>query len=175
MVGCHGVRRPGPGRCLRPGVGVVGGGRWRWSGPLAAPCPRHARPAPGASRSRAVVPGPVGLGALQPGVCCVSRPLPRLPGRGSSWRPGWCPGGWRRSVPGRPRQVPAPQPGRAGDGCQRPLVPRSRCQPRLTPSVRRLFDFRLQQDRLFREPDFEEDLYTLEKLEEYRRQTKLGA
>jgi len=27
---------------------------------------------------------------------------------------------------------------RAGDGCQRPLVPRSRCQQRLTPSVRRL-------------------------------------
>ena len=24
----------------------------------------------------------------------------------------------------------------AGDGCQRPLVPRSRCPPRLTPSVR---------------------------------------
>jgi len=32
--------------------------------------------------------------------------------------------------------VPA-EPWRAGDGCQRPLVPRSRCQPRLTPSVRR--------------------------------------
>src|SRR5438128_10509607 len=27
---------------------------------------------------------------------------------------------------------------RAGDGCQRPLVPRSRCPPRLTPSVRPL-------------------------------------
>jgi len=27
------------------------------------------------------------------------------------------------------------QPRRAGDGCQRPLVPRSRCPPRLTPSV----------------------------------------
>ena len=29
------------------------------------------------------------------------------------------------------------EPRRAGDGCQRPLVPRSRFQPRLTPSVRR--------------------------------------
>jgi hypothetical protein len=26
------------------------------------------------------------------------------------------------------------EPRRAGDGCQRPLVPRSRCPPRLTPS-----------------------------------------
>jgi hypothetical protein len=28
------------------------------------------------------------------------------------------------------------EPRRAGDGCQRPLVPRSRCLPRLTPGVR---------------------------------------
>jgi hypothetical protein len=27
------------------------------------------------------------------------------------------------------------EPRRAGDGCQRPLVPRSRCLPRLTPGV----------------------------------------
>src|SRR5438093_7064289 len=27
-------------------------------------------------------------------------------------------------------------PTRTGDGCQRPLVPRSRCPPRLTPGVR---------------------------------------
>jgi hypothetical protein len=30
------------------------------------------------------------------------------------------------------------EPGGAGDGKQRPLVPRSRCSPRLAPSVRRL-------------------------------------
>jgi hypothetical protein len=27
------------------------------------------------------------------------------------------------------------EPRRAGDGCQRPLVPRSRCLPRLTPGA----------------------------------------
>jgi len=31
--------------------------------------------------------------------------------------------------------------GRAGDGCQHPLVPRSRCPPRLTPGVGLLSTF----------------------------------
>ena len=34
---------------------------------------------------------------------------------------------WSTGCPAEPR--------RAGDGCQRPLVPRSRCLPRLTPGV----------------------------------------
>ena len=69
----------------------------------------------------------------------VSPDHPSPTGCSGLLRRGWCLRGRRRSVAGRRghlRREPATQQRRAGDGCQRPLVPRSRCPPRLTPSVR---------------------------------------
>ena len=103
--------------------------------------PPHQARHGGAARSRAVVQGTRVPRALHPCPWCrVSRHLPSPRACGGIRRPGWGPRGWRRSVTGRrgpPRREPATQQKRAGDGCQRPLVPRSRCPPRLTPSVRR--------------------------------------
>ena len=128
--------RPAPcaGRWVWSGVGARSGGR------LARSDSRQRQASHGASRCREVVQGSGVPHALHPGAWCrVSGYRPRSLGHCGSRCPGRCPRGWRWSVPGtpgRPRRSPAPQQRHAGDGGQRPLVPRSRCPPRLMPSVR---------------------------------------
>src|SRR5439155_8916023 len=96
----------------------------------------------GASRYRAGVLGTVVPSALPPWAGCVSRPLPRPPGRGGLWQPGWYPRAWRWSVAGRPGPAPrspAPQHGAGGDGPQRTFCGRRGsvpCGPRLSLGVR---------------------------------------
>ena len=116
---------------LRPCVGAGYGVWWRWSGPPAAPgTPRGHRAARSSCRAwrcqalSIVVPGAVSA--------AISHGLPGMVASSG-------PGGWRQSVTGKagcPRRASATQQGLAGDGKQRPLVPHSRCSPRLMPSVR---------------------------------------
>ena len=122
-------------------VGIPGSGSSVGVGCMHPPWRQHARL--GASRYRAGVLGTVVPRALPPWAGCVSRPLPRPPGRGGIWQPGWYPRAWRWSVAGRPGPAPrspAPQHGAGGDGPQRTFCGRRGsvpCGPRLSLGVRR--------------------------------------
>ena len=109
------------------------GGRQR-RGPVASGQHRWA------ARDRAVRPGTVALRARPR---CLSPGQPPSPTTSRAWRqpggqgvhtPGWW--RWVAGRPGPPRPYSAPQPRRAGDRFQPPLVPRCGFQRRLTPSVR---------------------------------------
>jgi len=113
--------------------------RWR-SGSPAAPRSSRVRPAPVGRARPGGQAGHGGAACASPVPVAVSAPSAHgLQGVAATGGQEVHPPGWWWSVagrPGPPRLYSAPQPRRAGDGGQRPLVPRSRCPPRLTPGVR---------------------------------------